>query len=294
METRANFALIGAFTLAVIFAAFQFVYWISGPSGMARYQTYQLVIRGSVEGLTKGSAVQFNGLKVGEVTSLEINKEDPSLVDVLISIDKNTPVKTDTRARLKQTGLTGVPIVLLVGATPEAPNLVARPGEAYPRIAVEPSELQSLLETVQRLAGRGGEVLDKLDALLDANSPTITASLKNVETFTRTLADNSDAVGNFIHDAAELAHSLKPGAERLDRLIADADRTVKALDPKTVKSIAGNINRFSQSGLRQYEQLAVEGRQTLDSLNRAVRNFERDPSQVIFGPSSALPEVRGQ
>ncbi len=301
METRANFALIGAFTLAVVFAAFRFVYWFSGPSQLAMYQTYELVVQGSVAGLTRGSAVQFNGLKVGEVTNLEIDMNDPSLVDVLINIDKKTPVKTNTRARLEQKGLTGVPVVSLVGGTPGAPDIVAPAGEAYPRIAVEPSEIQNLLENVQRLATKAGSFLDKVDKLLDDNSTTLTASMKNVETFTKTLADNSGPTGNFIRDAADVAHSLKPVAERFDKLLASAERTVKALDPKTIKSITGNVagissnfNRFSETGLRQYEQLAIDARKAVDTLDRAVHNFERDPSQVIFGPSQALPEVRGQ
>ena len=301
METRANFALIGVFTLVVVVAAFAFVYWFSGPSKLARYQTFELVVPGSVEGLTRGSAVQFNGLKVGEVTNLEIDSNDPSLVDVLINVDKKTPVKTNTRARLEQKGLTGIPVVSLVGGTPGAPDIVAPEGGTYPRIAAEHSEIQNLLENVQRLATKATDMVGKLDKLLDANSDSLTASLKNVETFTKALADNSSPTGNLIRDAADVAHSLKPVAERFDKLLASAERTVKALDPKTIKSITGNIagvssnfNRFSATGLRQYEQLAIDARKAVDTLDRAVHNFERDPSQVIFGPSPAVPEVKGQ
>jgi phospholipid/cholesterol/gamma-HCH transport system substrate-binding protein len=301
METRANYALIGAFALAVVFGVLEFIYWISGPSKTAQTQTYEIIVRGSVEGLIKGSAVQFNGLKVGEVTSLKLDERDPSLVNLLIKIDRATPVKTDTRARLEQRLLTGVAIVSLVGATPEAPKLVARPGEPYPRIAAEPSEIQNLVENVQRLSTKAGSVMDKLDKLLDQNGDSLTASVKNVETFTKTLADNAHPTGELIKDAAGLMHSLRPVAERFDRLIVSAEQTVKALDPKTVKNIAnnmadlsGNIKNFSQSGLRQYEQLAVDARKTVDALDKAVRNFDRDPSQVIFGPSSALPEVKGK
>ncbi len=301
METRANFALIGAFTLAVVFAAFAFVFWFSGTGKTALYQTYELVVRGSVDGLTQGSVVQFNGLKVGSVTHMEIDPKDPGQVKVLIAIDKTTPVKANTRARLEQKGFTGVAVVSLVGGTPGAPDIVASKGETYPRIAAEHSEIQNLLENVQHLAIKATDMVDKLDKLLDANSGSLTASLKNVETFTKTLADNSAPIGNLIHDAANVAHSLRPVAERFDKVLAGAERTVKALDPKTIKGITGNIagvssnlNRFSATGLRQYEQLAVDARKAVDTLDRAVRNFERDPSQVIFGPSPAVPEVKGQ
>ncbi len=65
METRANFVLIGAFTLAAIVGAFLFIMWIAGygtPGGRVRYQ---VIFNGSVSGLTEGALVLFNGLKVG-------------------------------------------------------------------------------------------------------------------------------------------------------------------------------------------------------------------------------------
>jgi phospholipid/cholesterol/gamma-HCH transport system substrate-binding protein len=202
---------------------------------------------------------------------------------------------------VEQKTFTGVAAVSLVGGTPGAPDIVAQPGERYPRIAAEHSDIQNLLENVQRLSNKAGDVMDKIDKLLDENSTTLTASLKNMETFTKTLADNSGPTGSFIRDAADVAHSLKPVAERFDKLLASAERTVKALDPKTIKNITGNvagissnINRFSATGLRQYEQLAVDARKAIETLDRAVHNFERDPSQVIFGPSPAVPEVKGQ
>jgi len=300
METRANFALIGVLTLAAILGAFYFVFWFSGAGKIAQFKTYRLVVRGSVEGLTIGNDVKFNGLKVGQVTNLEIDPEDPSLVDAEIRVAQNTPVKTDTRARIEQGSFTGVAKVALIGGTPDAPNLVKKAGEDYPRIAVEPSEIQNLLENVQRLAVKASSVADRLDKFFDTNSASLNSSVKNVEAFTKSLADNSQPAGNLIRDAADFMHSAKPLAERLDRLIAGADRAVKALDPKTLKAIAGNVagassnlNRFSAGGLRQYEQLAIDARKAVDSLDRAVRNFERDPSQVIFGPSEKVPEVQG-
>jgi phospholipid/cholesterol/gamma-HCH transport system substrate-binding protein len=294
METRANFALIGAFTVAVAFAAFAFVFWFSGPSQTAKYETYEIVFPGSVSGLSRGAGVLFNGLKVGEVTHLAISEKNPSNVDVLISIDRRTPVKTDTRARLESKGFTGVAEVLLEGGVSGAPNLVAADGQKYPRIQADKSQIQNLLGNVQGL-------LTKLDKFLEENSATITDTLKNAKTFTQTLADNSQSVGSFIRDAADLAHSLKPVAGKLDKVLTAGEQTIKALDPKKLKTIttevagaSANLNRFSATGLRQYEQLAVDARRALDTLDRTVRSLEKDPSQVIFGPSQSTPEYQGR
>jgi phospholipid/cholesterol/gamma-HCH transport system substrate-binding protein len=296
METRANYALIGAFTLATIFAAFGFVYWFAGPSKSGGHKIYQIVFSGSVSGLTRSSSVLFNGLKVGEVTRLAIAEHDPSKVDVLVDIDERTPVKTNTRARLETRGFTGSSDVLLVGGTPGAPDLTAPEGGKYPQIQAERSEIQNLLGNVQSLSTKAAEVLVKLDKLLDDNKDSISGTLRNAETFTRTLADNSQAITSFVKDAAETARSLKPVAARLDRFLATGEQTLKALDPKQLRTITGNVasastnlKHFSASGLRQYEQLAIDARRAVDSLDQAIKSIERDPSQFIWGPSQPAP-----
>jgi phospholipid/cholesterol/gamma-HCH transport system substrate-binding protein len=294
METRANFALIGAFTLAVVFAAFGFVFWFSGPSTTGENKTYELSFPGSVGGLLRGADVRFNGLKVGEVAQLGISDKDPSRVQVLVSVDKNTPVKTNTTARLEQAGFTGVSYVGLVGGAAGAPDLVAKPGEPYPRIEAEGSAMQSVMESVQRLSSRATEVLDKVGQVVDANSESIADTLRNLDRLTKALADNSGQIDSFIHDMSEISHAMKPLPARLDRLLA-------AIDPKKISGIASdiagasaNFKNFTSSGLRQYEQLAVDARKTLETVERAVRSLEKNPQQVIFGASPSLPEYRGR
>ena len=77
METRANFVLIGAFTLAAVLGAFAFIMWIAGYGASGTHRHYQVVFDGSVSGLSVGSNVLFNGLKVGEVTNLRFVKDNP-------------------------------------------------------------------------------------------------------------------------------------------------------------------------------------------------------------------------
>ena len=60
-----------------------------------------------------------------------------------------------------------------------------------------------------------------------------------------------------------------------------------------MKEITANINRFTGSGLRQYEALAIDGRKTLEEINQAVRSIENNPQQFLFGKSSQVPEYSG-
>ena len=107
METRANYALIGLFTLAVVAAAFGFVYWFSGSDSGQRRQPLRIVFSGSVSGLSKGSMVLFNGIRVGEVTNIQLLPEDPRRVVAITEVYRATPVRTDTRARLEVNMLSG-------------------------------------------------------------------------------------------------------------------------------------------------------------------------------------------
>ena len=300
METRANYALIGAFTIAMALAAFGFVYWFSGPSKIGKQQFYQIIFTGSVSGLSQGSSVLFNGLKVGEVTRLQVDKRDPSKVDALIRVDGGAPVKTNTQARLETRGFTGVADVLLVGGTPGAPELTAAPGEAYPQIRAERSDIQNLLGNAQQLSTKAAELLLKLDKFLDQNAEPLGATIKNAETFTKALADNSQNISTAIKDVSEAAHSLKPAAAKLEKFLATGDQTLKALDPQKLRQItaeiasaSANLNKFSATGLKEYQSLATDGRKAVNTLDKTLQSIGRDPSQFIFGPTQTAPEYRG-
>ena len=102
METRANYALIGLFTLAVIASGFLFVFWVSGTGRTADEKTYKVVFTGSVTGLASGGWVLFNGVRVGEVKSIDLMPNDPSQVYALVNVQSRVPVRADTKARLEE------------------------------------------------------------------------------------------------------------------------------------------------------------------------------------------------
>ena len=225
METKANYALIGAFTLAVLAGAFGFVFWFSGGDKPANRKVFRVVFSSSVSGLTRGAQVLFNGLRVGEVTKVDL-ADNPSFVYALVELDPRTPVKTDTRARLEYQGLTGVASVALTGGSATAGEPVLN-GAALPEIIAERSDFQNILETMQNLSGKLDKVLDKTDRLVDENAGTITSILKNVDSFSKTLADNSSGLQDFTATLADVGRSLKPFVETLDRNSGNIDAIMK-------------------------------------------------------------------
>ena len=311
METKASYALVGGFTLAVLAAAFGFVWWFSGPSKNAARKSYSVVFEGSVSGLSNGAAVLFNGLRVGAVSRLQLAPDNPSEVVARIEVDRTTPVKTDTKVRLEFTGLTGVASVALSGGSPEAAQLLAEDDQPLPILHAENSQFQDLIQTAQRIAGNADEMITKLNKVVDQNSDTVGSTLRNVNAFAEALAGSVDSnkmraiIDNVQVASAKLAPVLDGVAGIVGKTgdgegkgmvvdIGDAARSIRKLadnlDIRT-KELLANLNKFSGPGLRQYEALATDGRRTLDDISRAVRSLEANPSQLLWGPKSKVPEV---
>ena len=105
METKANYSLIGLFTLAVIAGVFGFIYWFQNTGGTGERAYYQIVFDGSVSGLRTGASVLFNGIRVGEVTGLKLNPDKPQQVIAAVSVDKAVAIRSDTQIGLEFQGL---------------------------------------------------------------------------------------------------------------------------------------------------------------------------------------------
>jgi len=247
METRANHALIGLFTLAVIAAAFGFVYWFKAAGRSGDRETYRIVFQGSVSGLSRGSPVRFNGLSVGDVTAISLVPDDPRLVQAIIAINPHTPVKADTRARLEYQGLTGVAAVQLTGGSSSAPPLTSPNPNMRPTIFADRSDFQDIMETAQRIAGRVDEAVGKVEKVIDDNQGAISSTIRNVETFSKALSDNSAGISTFLSSIGETSTRFSALSSRLDKLAVDLDDVVKAVDTKSINRIVGNADAISQT-----------------------------------------------
>jgi len=247
METRANHALIGLFTLAVIAAAFGFIYWFKAANTGGDRQQFRVIFQGSVSGLSRGAAVRFNGLTVGEVTSISLVPDDPRIVAAIIAVDPKTPVKSDTRARLEYQGLTGVATIQLAGGSSSAPPLAAPDSNARPTIFADRSDFQDIMETVQRIAGRVDGVISKVEKVIDDNDQTINDTLRNVQAFSKALSDNSAGVSTFLASISETSTRFSALSSRLDKLAVDVDEVVRSVDPKSVSRIVDNVDQISQT-----------------------------------------------
>ena len=205
METRANHVLIGAFTLAVCLFAVLFALWMAKYTTEKAYAEYDVVFQEAVTGLSTGSQVLYSGISVGEVRALSLMKDDPRKVVARIRLSADTPVRTDTRAKLTMTGLTGVAVIQLSGGSPGAPRLEGGNGKDVPVIQTEPSALQNIAATAS-------EIVDRVNRLLsDANVDRITRTLDQLDQVTGTLAAEREELAALLRNAREASDRLRGG-----------------------------------------------------------------------------------
>ena len=215
METQARYTLIGLFTLAVIAAGFLFVYWLHGTGGLRQQAVYRIRFQDSVGGLLKGSSVLFNGIRVGEVTALDLSAADPHEVTATIAIDPKTPIRSDTKIGVEFQGLMGAPAIALNGGSPGAPAPAGAQGEA-PLLAAERDAGRPVSEAAR-------EVLRRMDTILLENSEPLHGLITNINTFAAVLARNSERVDGIVAGLERLTGASKPPPPRIYELSAARD-----------------------------------------------------------------------
>ncbi|WP_233437217.1 MlaD family protein [Vreelandella alkaliphila] len=167
MEPRAHHVLIGLFTLGTAAAALLFALWMSYAAGERNYQPYRILFERSVSGLSIGSKVQYNGIEVGDVTELTLNPDDPRQVIASVRVYEDTPVKTDTRAKLAFASITGSMSVQLYGGTPESPRLVNQTDSMAPFINADPSPIATLFDEGETMIQNINSILINVNELFN-------------------------------------------------------------------------------------------------------------------------------
>jgi phospholipid/cholesterol/gamma-HCH transport system substrate-binding protein len=245
METRANYATIGLFTIGVIVACFAFVYWLARYDESGIRKPMRILIPGSVTGLAPGSQVLFNGIRVGEVRTLRINPEDPNEVEAMVGVDPAQPIKADTKASLGIQGLTGIAFIELKGGSGKLPNLLDEPG--IPTLQAQGSGLQDLIASAQELVTKVNTAVDRVNGFIETAEPSLNTSLRNVETFTDALAENSAGVKSFMNNFGELSGKLGTLSDSLTGAVAKADRIISAVEPRMVAETIENVRKVTKS-----------------------------------------------
>ena len=170
METRANYIAVGLFVLLVLTGALGFVYWLYSSGNTTQRTPIEILFHDPVTGLSVGSPVVFNGIRIGEVSQLGFVSADSPTVLARAQVDRNAPLKQDTKAELGVQGLTGVSYVSLSGGKPESPSLFA--GAEVPEITAQRSAIQDLLQGARSILEKTDATIGNINRLRSIKSTT--------------------------------------------------------------------------------------------------------------------------
>ena len=303
MEPEARYTLVGTAVLILVALVVAAVLWLRSSGGGGADRQYKIYfVNQSLEGLEVRSDVRMRGIRVGSVTGFTFSSRRRGAVEVFIRVDSAAPVRQSTEAIVDRNLITGLANIRLVNPSELSPLLTATPeDESYPVIAEGESAYEQISESVNQLAQRTDETMQRISATLSTeNQAALSEVLKNLRTMTRD-ADKA------VLAAADAAGEVRGAGEEMRKLAASVAEDARTLTARydalgmqastSVTDIAGEVKAMRQDVARLAERadrLLASGDVELRSTAQALRNAAdalaaaggrlRDPGQVLYGP----------
>lgn len=303
METRSNHVLVGAVTLILLAAIIAAAFWFSRISD-GQNKEYDIFFKQSVNGLAKGSSVNYSGVPSGQVEKIELWKRDPGFVKVRISVKDGTPVLQGTTATIAGVGFTGVSEIVLDGAVKGAPPILCPANnplsvcpDGVPVIPTKPGALGELLNNAPQLLERLSTLTERLTELLnDKNQQSIAGILANVERISSSLADRSPEISATLAEARIAVQRTGVAAEQIGKLAATTDamltdegKPLMADLRKSVQSATRSIDTLDKTIAEAQPGVRAFSNQTMPEVNQLVRDL-REMSRAFRGVAEKLDQ----
>ncbi|MBL0372754.1 MCE family protein [Rhizobium sp. KVB221] len=274
METKANYAIVGFFTVLVMLLAFGFVYWMSEYGREGEMEMLAIRIPGSVNGLTVGSPVRFNGIQIGSVRALRVDFDDPRFSLAVTEVKADSPVRPGTTAVLEIQGLTGAAYIEMSGGDTSKSRLwvieAKKPKPEIPIITARQSGVTNILATAGEILSKTDKTMVQLQGFVNDNRAPLTKTISNAEVFSQALKDNAEGVDKFLESVSSLSGTIKSLSGRIDTTLASLESLLKAVDAKKIDTILANAAKVSA------DLAAASGDvgKTVKSVNEAVATYK--------------------
>ena len=276
METRANHVVIGCFVLAVVAGIFGFVIWLARIDIDREVATYAITFDNAVTGLSVGGDVRFNGIRVGEVTRIKIDRDNLERVLVRVEVAADTPVREDTVASVEFQGITGVSYIQLSGGS--AAKKILWPPERDGEVPVIPSTPSA----IQELFASAPELIDRIVLLVnqgakvvnDKNLTHFTNILENIEVVSGQVAAKGPAIEATIDNVNRMTIDLSAASAELRALVPAFKEAIEEVSATlaVTRGTLGTVDAVVETDLRPLLASINASAQSLDRLTRQVED----------------------
>ena len=290
---------IGIYAVVILLCAWAGIRFLSGSDVFGRTNTYTAHYE-NVTGLQNAAQVVISGVKVGQVTDVEVNKEKGG-VDVTLSISSEYDIPVDSRAMMFSAGLMGGKnIEIKLGQATEylsSGDQIAT-DSSLDMFEMLTNELGDIKERVVKVLDNVDKTISNVDGLVGDNAQNITLAIanlngvlkeleesniiKNIDGFCATLNQNGAKLDSIITDVGTVAHSFSE--QDLGQKLNDAVTQVSTLLNKI------NEGKGSLGNLVADEKLYKELAQASQNLSVLLADLKENPKRYInvtvFGSKS--------
>jgi len=324
VQSSVNYALVGLFVIALGAFLLGITFWLIVGGESKVYDRYRVYFHESVAGLNLKATVRYRGVQVGQVQSIRLDAVNPDQVDVVLGIERGTPIRRDTIATLSTRGLTGVASVELSGGGGQSLPLEKEPDQDLPVIQAGPSLVARLDDAFNNILTNVNSLSSKLERLLgDENQTAITEILRHASTVTGALADRSDSIRQTLTNVETFTREVAERAQRLgkalDQLAAELEGTNdlsgraraalsdfraaaqsvrKTADTfnQTSRDLSGmaeagrqELKRLGQTTVPEFNALLVQANDLVAALQRLAELLEQNPRALLLGKPAGRP-----
>ena len=263
MESKANYTIVGIAVVLLLFGLITAALWLSEGFDRKTYHDYMVYMEEPVSGLSEGSLIKYNGVKVGLVSSIMLDA-NPQWVKLRLQIEDGTPITVSTVANLIPQGITGTTILGLSVTSSDLTPLKALPGQPYPIIPYSPSILNKLETAVNELTSNLKMFMTK------ENADNLKNTLNNLQQFTKMVAVNDKAMNDTLKLLPKLTAELRRSVNRFSDTMATGENVLNGVLQFMLPS--------TLSLLHHWDGVTENVTQLSDEL-------KRNPSILIWGGS---------
>ena len=312
METRSNYVMVGAVTVALLIGTLLFIVWLAGLSNKTT-KCFDIYFAQGVGGLNTGSNVSFSGVPVGQVKKISLLPNRPEFVWVRVEVQDQTPVLQGTSAQIHGVGFTGVSEIQLAGAERGRPAIQQAGPQGCPVIPATSGGISALLNSAPELIDRIQRLTERLTELLsDKNQNSISDILENIDVTTQQLRKHAPELGQTIaeiqvatHNAGLAANSIaelgnntnklvneqgRPAVDNLNKAIVSAQQAADNLNAMITDARPG-VQNFTKSTLPEANKLVHDLRELSQSLQQVSDRVNHQGIGGALGPEK-LPDYK--
>jgi paraquat-inducible protein B len=332
MSNKSSPAVIGGFVLGAIALLVAAVLIFGGGELFASKRYLVTYFPGSVKGLRVGSDVMFRGVRIGYVTDIEVTT-DPDvdrfsipvtfqvLPDAIIIQDADgnikrpyasadgtlirTLIERGLRTKLETESYVTGQLLIQLDFYPSTEPVFRGVNTPYPEVPSVPSDVQQVLQRLERLAVEfdkkidSGKLLADLQGIMDglnklANSPDLADGLAGISKLAN--ARETQALPADVSSAARsLAATMNDTRQLIGRLDKDVDPLMSDIQKALTTLNAGLTSaaqlledadqQLGQQGATRYEinNTLVEVQQAARSLRTLTDYLALHPEALIRG-----------